>query len=150
MKTLSELFDKITKELKKGKQLASLGPILQSYDGNDWKEFEIYHADHYSRNLAMKNDILEIVVLCWKSGQGCLPHDHPENGCLLTIVKGKLKENTYTYNGSKQFTQKTILYKGMIGYKEGKNMLHSVFNHTNLRAVSIHLYSPPEYQPVFY
>ena len=150
MKTLKELFDTITKELQKGKPLESLGPVLLQYEGEDWKEFEIYHPDHYSRNMVMKNNLLEIVVLCWKPGQGCMPHDHPDNGCLLTVVKGKLKENTYLYDGDKQFIRKTIVYRGMTGYKEGKQVLHSVFNHTNLRAVSIHLYSPPEYQPVFY
>lgn len=150
MNTLPELFDALTRELRKGTPLKELWPVLIGYTGTDWKEYEIYHPDHYQRNHILKNEIAEIVLLCWKPGQGCLPHDHPDGGCLLTVVKGKLRENTYHYDGTKQFVKKSIVYKGMTGYKEGKEVLHSVMNHTNLRAVSLHVYAPPDYRPEFY
>jgi cysteine dioxygenase len=150
MKTLDELFNAIDSALRSGKKLKDLGPVLSAYDGDDWKEYEKYSPDHYSRNLVKKNDLLELLVLCWEVKQGCPVHDHPSNGCLVRIMQSEVTENVYKNNVPPEFSSGSILPAGGIAYKEGNMILHEIFNHSDQRAASIHIYSPSNYKPNYF
>jgi cysteine dioxygenase len=150
MKTLDELFNAIDAELRKGRKLKDLGSLLSAYEGDDWKQHESYNPTHYSRNLVRMNELIEILVLCWEVRQGCPVHDHPENGCLVRIMQGEVTENIYKLNEKPEFVSSSILPAGGIAYKEGRTILHEIFNHTNRRAASIHIYSPSSYRPNYF
>jgi hypothetical protein len=131
MKTLDELFTAFDEALRSGKKLKDLGPILSGYTGDDWKKYEIYNPGHYARNLVRINDELELLVLCWEIRQGCPIHDHPVNGCLVRIMRNEVTENIYELKAEPLFISSSILPEGGIAYKEGKQILHAIFNHTN-------------------
>jgi len=150
MNTLDELFDALDTALRSGKKLKGLGPLLASYNGDDWREFESYRADHYSRNLVRVNDLMEMLVLCWEIRQGCPVHDHPDNGCLVRIMQSEVTENIYELKDNPEFISGSILPAGGIAYKEGNRILHEIFNHSDSRAASIHIYSPPNYKPNYF
>jgi len=147
---LAELFNAFTVALRRGKKLKDLGPLLSSYDGDDWKQYEKYNADHYARNLVKINDQLEMLILCWEVHQGCPVHDHPVNGCLVRILKGEVTETVYKLSGKPEFLSSSILPTGGIAFKEGNAILHEIFNHSDKRAASIHIYSPPNYRPTYF
>ena len=150
MNTLVELFDAFDTALRSGKKLIDLKQLLASYGGNDWRQYESYKAEHYSRNLFRINDQLEMLVLCWEVHQGCPVHDHPVNGCLVRVMQSEVTENVYKLNEEPEFLSNSILPEGGIAYKEGKTILHEIFNHSKKRAASIHIYSPPNYRPNYF
>jgi cysteine dioxygenase len=150
MNTLAELFDAIDRELQAGKRLRDLGPVLSSYSGDDWKEYESYHPNHYSRNRVHMNERIELLVLCWEIGQGCPVHDHPENGCLVRVMQGEVTENIYRLEEKPVFLSSSVLPTNGIAYKESTQILHEIINHSGRRAASIHIYAPPDYKPRYF
>ncbi|MEI6889886.1 MAG: cysteine dioxygenase [Bacteroidales bacterium] len=117
---------------------------------DDWKEYEKYNPDHYSRNLVKKNDRMELLVLCWEVKQGCPVHDHPANGCLVRIMQSEVTENVYKIDTPPELLNHNMLPSGGIAYKEGNMILHEIFNHSEHRAASIHIYSPSNYKPNYF
>lgn len=150
MNTLDELFNEFDKQLRNGANLKDLGGLLASYTGDDWKKFEHYNPNHYSRNLVRLNDKFEMLVLCWEINQGCPVHDHPVNGCLVRVMQSEVTENVYEFTDKPVLLSSSILPEGGIAYKEGKIILHEIFNHSGKQAASIHIYSPPEYKPNYF
>ncbi|MCX6276728.1 MAG: cysteine dioxygenase family protein [Bacteroidetes bacterium] len=150
MKNLDILFDRITNELKAGKTLNSLTLILESYSGSDWKPYKFFSPNHYTRNIVRINDVLEMVVICWEINQGCPIHDHPKNGCLLKILQGEIKENTYLLSGAPVMTRSRMLPLNTTSYQEGGIIGYELFNNSDKRAASLHFYSPPNYKPNYY
>jgi cysteine dioxygenase len=96
------------------------------------------------------NDILEMVVICWEVNQGCPIHDHPEKGCLLKILQGEVRENTYKLEVFPELLSSRMLPVNGVAYQEGGMIGHEIINNTDQRAVSLHLYSPPNYKPNYY
>ena len=48
-----------------------------------------------SINLIFRNEKYEIYLICWNKKQISKIHDHPENGCILKVLKGELIEYRY-------------------------------------------------------
>ena len=108
MHTLDELFEQVTVELRAGNKLKTLKPLIDSYSGSDWKNFKFFSPAHYTKNTVLLNDVLEIAILCWEVNQGCPIHDHPDKGCLVRIMQGKLKETRYELLAYPVFSGSTI------------------------------------------
>ena len=125
---------------------------LSLYNGSDWKKYILFNEEKYQRSLVFRNHNIEIFVISWNKNQGCNIHDHPEGGCLVRVMSGELEEVCYMKNNDLMVPyQRNILKKDMIGYQEGKNGLHTIKNINQKEgAVSLHIYSPPHYQPKFY
>lgn len=150
MKTLTELFERISQALREGQPLSSLQLLIADYQGDDWKQFESYSPITYSRNLVKKNDILEMLVICWNVNQGCGIHDHPEKGCLVKVLQSEVTENVYEMKEIPVMISSDILPAGGIAYKEGSLILHDIFNHSGQPVASLHLYSTPDYKPQYF
>lgn len=148
--TLDDLFNIIRNLIHDGHKLENLAPILQKYSGTDWKDFASFDNQKYKRNLVKKDDCVELLIICWDTWQGCGPHDHPENGCLMKILSGKINETIYD-NASKVIKQdEFVRNSGDITYKEKDIIIHSIYNKYSEKAITLHLYSPPNYKPNFY
>lgn len=150
MQTLDELFEQVTVELRAGNKLKTLKPLIDSYSGSDWKNFKFFSPAHYTRNTVLLNDVLEIAILCWEVNQGCPIHDHPDKGCLVRIMQGKLKETKYELQAYPVYTSAVILNTSETTYLEGGKIIHDLFNYSGQRAVSLNLYSQPNYKPNYY
>ncbi len=150
MKTLNILFDRLTAELKSGKELKDLAPLLKSYSGADWKKYKLFSPRHYTRNVVQVNDILEMIVICWEINQGCPIHDHPQNGCLVRILQGEVRESTYELTTPPALITSKMLTTNGLSYQEGRLIGHEIYNNSGHRTTSLHLYSPPDYKPTYY
>ena len=146
---LEELFIKIN-EMLKTKKLEDLKYLLNDYNGDDWNNYVKYNNQKYNREIAFKNELCEMVVISWNKKQMSPIHDHPLNGCLLKILKGKLIEENYI-NKSNIIKKKNKieLKEGSISYKIGNNILHKIINN-NIKTVSLHIYSPPNHNIKIY
>jgi cysteine dioxygenase len=150
MRTLDILFDQMTNELREGKPLWSLAPILEEYSGIDWKPYKFFSPNHYTRHVLKINDVLEMVIICWEVSQGCPVHDHPANGCLVKILQGEVRENTFELKDYPVLLTSKILKTNGVVFQQGNLIGHEILNHSDKRATSLHIYSPPNYKPNFY
>jgi len=149
MSTLTELFDSISKKIHDNKKLDYYIPLVNEYIGTDWKKYVSFSDIKYKKNLVKRNENLEMLIICWNNNQTSGIHDHPPNGCILKILDGELEENEYINNNKMELVNKNICKKNSVGYQEGKDGLHDIIN-KDIKTVSLHIYSPPNYKLTFY
>lgn len=150
METLNILGDTITSKLREGDKLFNLKYLVEQYNGTDWMNWLSFCDEKYTRNKVYTNDDIDILVICWNNNQQSGIHDHPENGCLLRMLQGSIKEDVYVNEENKYtYTKTNYLEYGKVSYKEGKRCIHNIVN-GNQKSVSLHIYSPSNYKTVYY
>jgi len=151
IETLEQLSYEIEKYLDIDIKLKDLTFIVDNYIGNDWIKYEKFCNFGYKRNLVFRNNRFEILILCWNPTQKSQIHDHPQNGCLVKVLKGQIKEETFAkINNNFESTGINYLGKNDISYQEGECGLHSIENFTDNCTTTLHIYAPSNYQPNFY
>ncbi len=149
MENIQKLAKEIRSNLLRNIPLEDQKDVLARYIGTDWKCYARFCDERYTRNLVYRDDIFDILILCWNKEQESAIHDHPENGCIVKILEGSLIEKVYDKSGTKLILTKKLV-KGDISYQRGAEGLHNIVNEGNKCAVTIHVYSPPNYTPKFY
>jgi len=97
----------------------------------------------YSRNTLFRNDFFEIIFITWGAKSKSPIHDHPENGCILTVLDGNLIEERYNPQG--ELYSNNFLKSGDIGYMENYIGKHRITNPNDRNVYSFHIYSPSGY-----
>ena len=129
--------------------LKSLKPLLNCYQSKDWANYEFYDINTYKKNLVYRDKDFEIFVVCWSENQGTQIHDHAANGCILKVLQGELTE--YKYNiKSLKLKEFNNLSTNSISYIDNDCSYHKIINNNDMNAVSLHIYSPPNYQGNIY
>ncbi len=149
MHSLNSLFDAISEQMEKHAKLDHLIAITESYCGSDWQDHTTFSSETYTRNLVKKNAHIAMLIVCWEAGQKSDIHDHPSRGCILKVLAGEITEQQYSKDNALTLRGQLTLQAGETSYQEGSTGLHSIIN-GNTRGVSLHIYSPPDYTPVFY
>src|SRR5512136_865553 len=54
-----------------------------------------FSPHHYTRNLVFKNELFELLVVCWGRGQGSPIHNHSGQLCWLSLQQGWLCITSY-------------------------------------------------------
>jgi cysteine dioxygenase len=54
-----------------------------------------HDPEHYTRNLVFRNDLFEVLLVCWGVGQKTPIHNHDNQRGWLTIQKGMLSIQNY-------------------------------------------------------
>ncbi len=147
MKTLSSLVRAVDYSFKhhanKFEDIRFLEPILSYYEGEDWRKFVRFSKECYSRIFVVRREDLEILLLCWKPGQGSPIHNHPNRGCLLRVLQGNLREERF----DSEQTLVTQLEEHRISYIDNQMGVHRIVNAATENAVSLHIYSPGFFVP---
>jgi cysteine dioxygenase len=146
--TIPELLKIISEDIKNNGILIDLIETVDSYNGNDYIEYVKYDDNSYHRNCIYIDNNIEVYIISWKSNQETKIHDHPKKGCLLRILENELEENLY--NKHLQNFNTNILTEANTSYIEGDMILHKIKNNTNKNSVSLHIYSPPNYNIKYY
>ncbi len=73
--SLLKTFELLTTYLREGKP-EEIPKILESYKGDDWKEYVHFCPHKYARNLVASNEIVEAIILCWLPHQESPIHNH--------------------------------------------------------------------------
>lgn len=146
MQSLKELGDAITQQLENGDHLVNLSYILESYKAKDWQNYVKFCDIRYLKTLVYTNAYIDIFIICWNTNQSSGLHDHPENGCLMRILDGKLQEDVYIKENNKyEFSHSSTLDIDEIAYKIGNQHAHNIINLAD-KTVSLHIYSPSGYK----
>ncbi|AUL78989.3 I cysteine dioxygenase [Tupanvirus soda lake] len=146
--TLDSLCNELLSEFKTNKPLENLKHILERYNGNDWSDYVKYNNNTYHKKLLFQTPYFDMYIICWKQSQQTKIHDHPSNGCLMKVLKGKLIEDLYKNNDDLSYVKSNILEKNKIGYRIDNIILHQISAPCD--SVSLHIYSPKGYQPKYY
>jgi cysteine dioxygenase len=115
--------------------------------------FTFFSRNSYTRNLIFKNELFEMMAVCWDVGQASLVHDHAEQSCWMTMPVGKLRiknfrvvEQDLSRNYCRlEETETFDLKPDCSAEVQLEEPLHQVFNPSefNARAISVHIYSRP-------
>jgi cysteine dioxygenase len=108
---------------------------------------------HYSRNLIFKNELFEMLLLCWGVGHRSWIHNHRGQHCWMAVVQGTLSVRNYKRLGCDQQLRTTqleplseaFISPGGLAKVDPDEPVHVVWNPAELNqpAMSIHIYSQP-------
>lgn len=112
-----------------------------------------FSRNSYTRNLIYKNELFELMAVCWDVGQASLIHDHADENCWMTMPVGKLRIKNFRIleqNPAENFcrleeTDEFDLKPDCSAEVQLEEPVHQVLNLPEFeeRAVSLHIYSRP-------
>lgn len=137
----------LVRELLRLRDPAGYGDVLARYSvpTRDLAAYFRWNDDHYTRNCIMRNDDLELLVICYGPGRSTSIHDYNSTIAWVHPVIGEVVEERFGLrpDGSLRLTQETHLRPGMLGSLTRENSIHRFSNRTKERAVTLNLYAPP-------
>ncbi len=105
-----------------------------------------FKPGNYSRHRVMKNEFVEMLVLCWKPGQRTPIHDHNGSHGAVFIHEGILWETTFDYDmvaGLTYRAHRELRGGGLTGSEVPD--IHQLGNPdvSGRDLITIHIYAPP-------
>jgi cysteine dioxygenase len=107
----------------------------------------------YTRNLVYRDDVFELLAVCWDAHSQSPIHNHSGQLCWLSIQEGALRlENFRSLDGPGRPGERIRLVSnggisraplGVVDLQQGENGIHRVSNPFAERAISLHVYSRP-------
>jgi cysteine dioxygenase len=105
-----------------------------------------FKAGNYCRHRVMRNEFVEMLVLCWKPGQRTPIHDHNGSHGAVFVQEGIMWETTFDYNAETGLSYKTHreLRDGGLTGSELPD-IHQLGNPdvSGRDLITIHIYAPP-------
>lgn len=103
------------------------------------QELKQFKDNHYARHLVFRSGNVEILVVCWRPGQGSPVHGHGPSDGLMIILEGEITNTSYFPDGRKVTT---VWSAGDVGHTP-IGAQHEVKNTSDKDVVSLHVYAPP-------
>ena len=126
--------------------------------------FVHYDADYYTRNLIYRDDLFEVMAICWEPGQRTSVHTHNGQLCWMMTQRGNLRVVDYKWLGGDHPENQNVVgidclagsdhiqldrlrevdavAGGPVLTADKLQTIHQLFNEEE-RSVSIHVYSRP-------
>ena len=109
-------------------------------------QFVGFNKQGYRRNKVFESEEVELLCLCWKSGQRSPIHDHAHSVCGVKIILGTATETVYemTPGGYIKPTHSAD-YPAELVMVSQDSETHQIANLQELDSdlVTLHVYSPP-------
>ena len=105
-----------------------------------------WNDERYTRNLLVRNDKFELVLICWEKGQTSYIHDYNAHDAWVHPISGTLREECYVKDektGNLEKVSSVQLGPKDFNYMGGTVNIHSYKNENAGRSVSLHLYAKP-------
>jgi cysteine dioxygenase len=110
----------------------------------DIKDYIHYDDTKYTRHLIYKNELFELLIMCWKPGQKAPVHGHEGEKCFMRVEEGSLQFTNYTLESTSPLIMREInSTRGDSGFLDGPADLHSVENNFSDNAITFHVYAKP-------
>ena len=120
---------------------------MESFDisTEELGDYVQFHSNHYRRNLMFENEHVQLLCLCWKSGQRSPIHDHAQSICGVKVITGIASETIYemTPSGYIKPISTEDFGKGVIGSEDSDTHQVSNLQEQSQDLVTLHCYSPP-------
>lgn len=102
-----------------------------------------FSAEPYTRVSIHRDDQIEIVVICFSSGQTSSVHDHQGSNCAIRVVRGKVMECLFARaDGKLHMHAHHYVHTGEISGLDGEQ-IHQLSNLDPEGTVLLNFYSPP-------
>jgi cysteine dioxygenase len=102
-----------------------------------------FTAEPYTRIPLHRDEKIEIVLICFASGQTSSVHDHQGSNCVIRVLRGKLMECLFTRVGETlHMDNHHYLHSGEISGLDGQQ-IHQLSNLDPAGTILINFYSPP-------
>jgi cysteine dioxygenase len=142
---LSELASKLLQQ--NGLTVDEVSSFLRARDiritDADVQQYLSVDSSSYKRNLVLETDSVQLLVLCWKPGQGSKIHDHGNSNCGIRVLCGNADETLYGGTVAEPVELSTKQHGvGDVTANDGK-LIHKVENRSEDLLVTLHIYSPP-------
>jgi cysteine dioxygenase len=134
--------------------LKSIPSLLELYDlvehtrflPDELRPYLGFKAGNYSRHRVMRNEFVEMLVLCWKPGQRTPIHDHNGSHGAVFVQAGIMWETTFDYeaaNGLSYKAHRELRDGGLTGSELPD--IHQLGNPdvSGCDLITIHIYAPP-------
>jgi cysteine dioxygenase len=110
----------------------------------DFQAYSHFNPDHYTRNVIVKSERVEVLLICWEVGQMSPVHNHGHSQCFVHCLEGSVVENSYLYkNNDMQFQANKTVVCGESTLINHPDVFHEFGNASAVdRAVTLHIYSP--------
>jgi len=115
--------------------------------------YVFFSKNHYTRNLIFKNDLFELIAICWDVGQVSQIHNHHNQNCWMAIPTGRLRVQNFRVLDQSEATRFCRLeptsafdiHQLMPAEVDPEEPVHQVLNlpEFNQPAISLHIYSRP-------
>jgi cysteine dioxygenase len=104
----------------------------------DYETYRIFTGRRYARNLIVRSEFAEVLLLCWHAGQRTPIHDHGGSVGVVMVVEGCLTETMYEQYNTHRWNP-----GGITGAE-----VRDIHQLLNLQAegrdlVTLHCYAPP-------
>lgn len=103
--------------------------------------YAIWNQDYYSRICIHRTAEYELLLLCWEPGQSTAIHCHNSQECWMLLIEGALTE--CQFNRDIEKVEETLLSTDKRSHMNDDMGFHSIVNHSNQRAMTLHLYAKP-------
>lgn len=122
-------------------------------DEGSLEKYLFFSKNHYTRNLIFKNNLFELIAICWETGQVSQIHNHHNQNCWMAIPVGRLRVQNFRVLDQNEAggycrlepTSALDIHKLEPAEVDPAEPVHQVLNlaEFGLRAVSLHIYSRP-------
>ena len=138
-------------EFRPGQVLAYL--VSHPVEPSSLHPYLLFSPASYTRNLIFKNELFELIAICWEIGQASRIHNHRDQQCWMAVPIGKLKNQNYLVvarNPEKKSccldpSRSFLITPDSPLQVDPHEPVHQVLNLAEFgeRAVSLHVYSHP-------
>ncbi len=116
-----------------------------NFETIDFKPFESWSEEKYTRNCLYRDDKFELILLCWEKGQGTAIHGHDGEDCWVYLLEGEMEEVMFSLDDLDHLkevgSQKVIPQQ--LTFMNDKIGFHKLKNSANGSSISLHLYAQP-------
>ena len=129
------------------------GRVLETVNNNrvataELDPYLVWKPDRYTRGLIYRDDLFQVLILCWNVGQASPVHDHAGQKCWMSLPQGRLEITNYSYKHGREIEFIDAEIVGEHGSDVHVDQCCSVHQITNRcawcePAVSLHVYSRP-------
>ena len=112
---------------------------------SEFEQFAHWKTGGYARNCIERNEVFELILICWDPGTRTPVHAHDEQRCWVYQVEGKVSEERYKENemGTLEHSYRSELTPGSLSYMHDEMGYHALANDSDTTAMSLHLYVSP-------
>lgn len=118
--------------------IASVHDIIE--ETHIWKAHVDVESEERACACLLRNDIVEIWLVCWTAGHATSIHDHGDSAGAVSVIEGTIKEQRYDVEGK---LQDSITHSQGQSFAFSRGTIHNIFHIGPEPAVTIHAYSPP-------
>ena len=146
------MLNKLISEINKSnfKNFKSIQKVISnnSYDTQLITSCINTNKDEYHKKLIYRNSKYEMFLIYWGVNSKTKIHDHSEEGCIMKILKGDLRE--LVYNENFELIDTNNYKEGDISFIDNKIGYHKIINTNDNISKSLHIYSPPNHQTKYF